>query len=295
MTVTRESVVQALEEASETGFRTARDVAAQMGLKGSSPLISVVREELEAMAKEGLCEVRSHAKAGQMYRSKGAASVSAKVPTAVHRLLALIAGGPLRSYELTGAGVYASTVSSAVKRGLAERTPDGYEITESGLAWLEAKEREFPVLAEARAQMPKPAEEAPGIPAEAAEPEGPAEPGGPEQEAPEAPAGDPEREPLQEQPEEQEQEAPEEPEPGPKPELPREANAIITELAEVTVYRIRYRTAHGSGEATFGDPSDVLGDLTDMQWAVGKAVRVREKDGRTEFGHIVDDIWRPCL
>ena len=40
MTVTRESVARALEEASETGFRTARDVAAQMGLKGSSPLIS---------------------------------------------------------------------------------------------------------------------------------------------------------------------------------------------------------------------------------------------------------------
>ena len=289
MTVTRESVAQALEEASETGFRTARDVAAQMGLKGSSPLISVVREELEAMAKEGLCEARSHAKAGQMYRSKGAASVSAKVPTAVHRLLALIAGGPLRSYELTGAGVYASTVSSAVKRGLAERTPDGYEITESGRAWLEAKEREFPVLAEARAQMTKPAEEAPGIPEESAEPEGP------EQEAPEAPAGDPGREPLQEPQEGPEKEAPGEPEPGPKPELPREANAIITELAEVTVYRIRYRTAAGTGEATFGDPSAVLGDLTDMQWAVGKAIRIREKGGRTEFGHIVDDIWRACL
>ena len=289
MTVTRESVAQALEEASETGFRTARDVAAQLGLTGSSPLISVVREELEAMAKEGLCEARSHAKAGQMYRSKGAASVSAKVPTAVHRLLSLVAGGPLRSYELTGAGVYASTVSSAVNRGLAERTPDGYEITESGRAWLEAKEREFPVLAEARAQMTKPAEEAPGIPEESAEPEGP------EQEAPEAPAGDPGREPLQEPQEGPEKEAPGEPEPGPKPELPREANAIITELAEVTVYRIRYRTAAGTGEATFGDPSAVLGDLTDMQWAVGKAIRIREKGGRTEFGHIVDDIWRACL
>lgn len=295
MTVTRESVARALEEASETGFRTARDVAAQMGLKGSSPLISVVREELEAMAKEGLCEARSHAKAGQMYRSKGAASVSAKVPTAVHRLLALVAGGPLRSYELTGAGVYASTVSSAVKRGLAERTPDGYEITESGRAWLEAKEREFPVLAEARAQMSKPAEEAPGIPAEAAEPEETPEPGEPEQEAPEAPAGDPEQGSLQEQPEEPEKEAQEEPELGPMPGPPREANAIITELAEVTVYRIRYRTAQGSGEATFGDPSAVLGELSDIQWAVGKAIRIREKDGRTEFGHIVDDIWRPCL
>lgn len=290
MTVTRESVARALEEASALGYRTVKDIASAMGIKGSSPLIKAVREELEAMVKDGLCDVRDHVKAGQMFRAKGV-QVSAKMPTAVHRMMALIADGPKKAYELADAGVRASTMGYAADRGIAVRGPDGYEITDRGLAWLADKEAEFPALAEARAQMgikaPKAEDPEPEEPEETEETEETEEAEPDEAREPEPPAEMPVKSPVKE--------PVKEPEPGPKPELPREANAIITELAEVTVYRIRYRTATGTGEATFGDPSAVLGDLTDKQWAVGKAIRIREKDGRTEFGHIVDDIWRPCL
>ena len=275
MTVDRGTVSQALESASALGYRTVKDIASAMGINGSSPLIKAVREELEAMAKDGLCDVRDHVKAGQMFRAKGV-QVSAKMPTAVHRMMALIADGPKKAYELADAGIQASTMGYAADRGIAVRRPDGYEITDRGLAWLADKEAEFPALAEARAAMGRAS--------------GPAQEPGPEEPEPEPeqePAGEPmpEPEPMQAPVQEPEPEA---------PHIGEPRNAVIEGIR--IAYTVALRTAGGRMTVAInGLDGRVFGGDADAEMAVGRAVRIRLNGGRPEVGHIVDDAWEACL
>lgn len=68
MTVDRAAVLDALREASAEGFVTAKEVAASMGIKGSSPLVRSVRKELVVLARQGRVETEVHPAVGRRYR-----------------------------------------------------------------------------------------------------------------------------------------------------------------------------------------------------------------------------------
>ena len=259
------------------------------GLRG----LSEIEEDWPQLrGAEYACEERAEAEA---QRPKG------RMPTTVHAMLCALADGrPRRAKDLMAVGIGEKTHGTVYQHGWCERTTLGYAITDAGRARMEEIERDWPELrGKGRdfafivpAQEPQPSEPQPieteaVVEAEVQEP---------------VPVPEPESKSESEsEPEDvmnpmsklSDAGIPEDEEPD-DPPIGEAVNAVVLEVA--VVYRIELRTARGptTVEVRKEDLRDVLGPLG-TYGAEGRAVRLREREGRTQVGHIVDDAWRWAL
>ena len=324
MTVDRESVLQAIRElyAEEDRWYFAKDVAVRMGLKGSGPIARVVRKELEAMAKEGTIDTEAESGFGRRFKAREGPPAEAveeqedepeqeprrrggRAPVAVRRLLAALYDRPRRMVVLKDEGVDPKTVRRCVVDGWVEDAgADGYAITQAGRERLAEIDEVYPELARPETIEPQPIEPQPTeakaeveaeveepAPVPIPEPESKSEP-----EPKSEPKSEPEPEPDIMNPLSKLAGIPED-EPD-EPPIGEAVNAVVVGVE--TVCRLTVRTA--TGRATVDVPlreegalTSILGRMGTLYDAEGRAVRLREREGRTQVGHIVDDAWRWAL
>ena len=313
MTVDRDSVLQAIRElyAEEDRWLFAKDVAVRMGLKGSGPIARVVRKELEALAKDGVIDTEAESGFGRRFKAREAPPAEeeqedepeqeprrrgGRAPVAVRRLLASLYDRPRRMVVLKDEGIDPKTVRRCVVDGWVEDAgADGYAITQAGRERLAEIDEVYPELARPETIEPQPIEPQPTeAKAEAkAEVPAPAPVPVPEPEYESESKSESEPEPDVMNPLSKLAGIPEDEEPD-DPPIGEAVNAVVLEVA--VVYRIELRTARGPAtvEVRKEDLRDVLGPLG-TYGAEGRAVRLREREGRTQVGHIVDDAWRWAL
>ena len=333
MTVDRESVLQAIRElyAEEDRWLFAKDVAVRMGLKGSGPIARVVRKELESLAKDGVIDTEAESGFGRRFKAREGPPAEeeqeeepeqeprrrgGRAPVAVRRLLATLYDRPRRMVVLKDEGVDPKTVRRCVVEGWVEDAgADGYAITDAGRERLAEIDEAYPELARPETIEPQPIELAgplncvqdPSLDPLNCGPEPQPSEAKAEVEA-EVPEPLPIPEPEYESESELEPEPvmnplsklagiPEDEEPD-DPPIGEAVNAVVVGVE--TVCRLTVRTA--TGRATVDVPlreegalTSIFGRMGTLYDAEGRAVRLREREGRTQVGHIVDDAWRWAL
>lgn len=248
-----------------------------------------------------------------------------RAPAAVRRLLALLSERPLRMVVLKGEGVDPKTVRKCVMEGWVDRVgADGYAITSAGRERLAEIDEAYPDLARPETVEPQPVERADPLncvqgpspdPANCGPEPEPVEPQPTEAKAEaKAEVEEPAPVPVPEPEYESESESKSEPEPEPEPDvmnpmsklagIPEDeepddppigeaVNAVVVSAQAAALLHVR--TPEGPMLVCAPIDPRVLGQMSGMADVVGRAIRLRENNGRMQVGHIVDDVWRDAL
>lgn len=77
------------------------------------------------------------------------------------------------------------------------------------------------------------------------------------------------------------------------PPIGEAVNAVVVSAQAAALLHLR--TPDGPMLVCAPIDPRVLGQMSGMADVVGRAIRLRENNGRMQVGHIVDDVWRDAL